>query len=90
MRKSKTLSVAKQIVDAINSSAKPSQPWCEGLIAEGDAAIEIQGLGPMRLPMRPADVRKLVDVASQAPSGKGTETIIDTRRSGQDGRTHWG
>ena len=28
--------------------------------------------------MRPADVRDLVDVASQAPYGKGTETIIDT------------
>ncbi|MEZ6119708.1 MAG: 2OG-Fe(II) oxygenase [Pirellulaceae bacterium] len=78
MKDRKTTNVASIIAAAIKSSAQPANPWCEGLISTNDTVMEIQHFGPIRLPMRPADVRKLVDVATQAPYGKGTKTIVDT------------
>ncbi|MCA9199398.1 MAG: 2OG-Fe(II) oxygenase [Planctomycetales bacterium] len=73
-----TPNVAQMIAAAIKSSARPAEPWCEGMISTSGTGIEIRDFGPIRLPMRAADVRKLVDVATQAPYGKGTKTIVDT------------
>ena len=78
MAKRKKTQIAKEIANAIGAAAKPSRPWCEGVIAEGDSGLAIRNVGPIKLPMRPSDVRKLADVASQAPYGKGTKTIVDT------------
>ncbi len=40
-------------------------------------AIEIEGIGPVKLPMRPKDVRELIARAHSAPYGKGTQTLVD-------------
>lgn len=40
--------------------------------------LEVDGLGPVRLPLGPAQSRKLIKLCRQAPYGKGTETIVDT------------
>jgi hypothetical protein len=47
-------------------------------IAANDFGITIAGAGPLPLPMRAKHVRLLGDVASPAPYGKRTETIVDT------------
>ncbi len=77
MGKTKSSSVARQIADAIKVCRKPSLPWCDGVLPEGDVGLEIEDYGPVKLPMRPADVRKLQGVVSQAPYGKGVDTLID-------------
>lgn len=78
MAKRKKTQIAKEIANAIGAAGKPSRSWCEGVIAEGDSGLAIRDVGPIKLPMRPADVRKLIHVASPAPYGKGTKTIVDT------------
>ena len=40
--------------------------------------LEIQGIGPIGLPISEIQVKKLVGVAHQAPYGKGEETVVDT------------
>ena len=42
-----------------------------------DDAIEIEGIGPLKLPMRPKDIRQLIARADSAPYGKGTKTLVD-------------
>ncbi|MBK7977237.1 MAG: 2OG-Fe(II) oxygenase [Deltaproteobacteria bacterium] len=55
----------------------------EGRISAGDLAIEVAGVGRLRLPITPVTVRKLSGVARPAPFGLGEETLFDpaVRRS---------
>jgi hypothetical protein len=45
--------------------------------------LEVQGLGPVALPLTKTQARELTRFCRQAPFGKGTETVVDTsvRRS---------
>lgn len=70
--------IVPKIVEALEQSMKPSMPWWYGPLAPVDLGLTIAGVGPVGLPLRPADVRKLSDVVRQAPYGKRTETIVDT------------
>ncbi|MEZ6090926.1 MAG: 2OG-Fe(II) oxygenase [Pirellulaceae bacterium] len=63
---------------SLESAKQPSLPWCEGGLPSCDIGLEIDGAGRIELPLRPAGFRKLCEIATQAPYGKGTETIIDT------------
>jgi predicted 2-oxoglutarate/Fe(II)-dependent dioxygenase YbiX len=69
--------IVGKIVSALEAAKRPSAPWCEGVIDAGDLGLQIKGAGPVELPLRPAGVRQLRQVASQAPYGKRTETIVD-------------
>jgi predicted 2-oxoglutarate/Fe(II)-dependent dioxygenase YbiX len=40
--------------------------------------IEVEGVGPIALPLLPAQARALIAVASRAPYGRGDRTLIDT------------
>jgi predicted 2-oxoglutarate/Fe(II)-dependent dioxygenase YbiX/ATP:corrinoid adenosyltransferase len=71
----------QQLVDCINSVKKQEAAFfSSGQIdlALAEDAIEIEGIGPVNLPMRPKDVRELIARAESAPYGKGTRTIVDT------------
>ncbi len=71
----------QQLVDCINSVKKhKAEFFSSGQIglALTEDAIEIEGIGPVNLPMRPKHVRELIAHAESAPYGKGTRTIVDT------------
>ena len=68
----------KQLVDELVRAKKPTSFCSSGTIDFGGATISIHGVGTLKLPMRTADVKKLSQVAVQAPYGKRTETIVDT------------
>ncbi|MCO5598216.1 hypothetical protein L7F22_052308 [Adiantum nelumboides] len=40
-------------------------------------SIYVQGLGQLALPLSPSDITRLVGLSEQAPSGKGTATIVE-------------
>jgi predicted 2-oxoglutarate/Fe(II)-dependent dioxygenase YbiX len=61
--------------------------------------IEVEGVGPIALPLLPMQAEQLVAAAERAPYGRGAETLVDTavRRSWQIGPDqvriagkHWG
>jgi 2OG-Fe(II) oxygenase superfamily len=41
--------------------------------------LEVEGIGAIRLPLGEVQARKLIEHCSQAPYGKGTETLVDTQ-----------
>jgi hypothetical protein len=41
--------------------------------------LEVEGIGPIGLPLGEAQARELIKRCSQAPYGKGTETLVDTQ-----------
>jgi hypothetical protein len=48
---------------------------------------EVEGVGPIALPLLPAQAVELIAVAGRAPCGRGGETLVDTavRRTWQIG-----
>ncbi|MEX1224049.1 MAG: 2OG-Fe(II) oxygenase [Pirellulales bacterium] len=74
-----TPSIIPKIVATLETASQPSEPWCQGTILTAGIGLEIAGVGPVDLPLRPAGARRLSDVARPAPYGKRTETIIDTK-----------
>lgn len=49
--------------------------------------LEVEGIGPIALPLLPAQAKQIITIAERAPYGRGTETPIDTdvRRTWQVG-----
>lgn len=47
----------------------------EAILAPG---LEVDGLGPIALPLLPTQAEELVALAEQAPYGRGQETLVDT------------
>lgn len=49
--------------------------------------IEVEGIGPIALPLLPAQAAQLIAVAERAPYGRGADTLVDTavRRTWQIG-----
>ena len=43
-----------------------------------DPGISIPSIGPVQLPLQPADAERIIGLAHQAPFGKGTQTVVDT------------
>ncbi len=40
--------------------------------------LEVKGIGPIGIPVAPADAKRMIGKASQAPYGQGEATIVDT------------
>jgi len=40
--------------------------------------LEVKGVGPIGVPVTPADAKRIMGKASQAPYGRGAATIVDT------------
>lgn len=49
--------------------------------------IEVEGIGPIALPLLPAQAAQLIEAAERAPYGRGADTLVDTsvRRTWQIG-----
>jgi len=41
--------------------------------------IEVDGVGPIALPLLPAQAKQLIKAATRAPYGSGSQTVIDTK-----------
>lgn len=67
----------KQIVAELEKAKKPISFCTSGSFDFGDSRISVAGIGQIKFPIRAADVRKLCDLAVQAPYGKLSETIVD-------------
>lgn len=67
----------KRIISELEKAKRPSSFYTSGSFNVEDAQIAVAGIGPIKFPMRTADISKLCDVAVQAPYGRRTETIVD-------------
>lgn len=49
-----------------------------GTVPPALPGLEVEGIGPIRLPISDDEARRLIAAADRAPYGRGTETIVDT------------
>ncbi len=73
------MSIAQELADILEEIDRPGDFFVAGqaeLLAPG---IEVDDVGPIALPLLPAQARQLIKAASRAPYGRGADTVVDTR-----------
>ncbi len=74
-----TMSDARQLLDALLGSLGESSSFAAfGSVAPVLPGLEVKGVGPIGTPIAEADAKRLIAKATQAPYGRGEETIVDT------------
>ncbi len=66
---------------------RPGDFYASGMIDAFAPRIEVEGVGPLALPLLPVQAEQLIAAAERAPYGRGEETLVDTavRRTWQIG-----
>ena len=80
-------SIATDIAALLGTVRVPGDFYAAGTIAFHLPRIEVQGVGPLALPLLPAQAKQLIAAAELAPYGRGERTLVDpaVRRTWQIG-----
>jgi hypothetical protein len=70
---------ARRLSEAISQATKSSRFCVADCLPAIDPSIEVDGLGAIKLPLKPALAKKLIAHCQVAPYGKGTQTLVDTK-----------
>ncbi|MCM8611763.1 2OG-Fe(II) oxygenase [Accumulibacter sp.] len=91
--------LAQDLADLLRDVRRPGDFFATGRCEIFAPRLEVDGVGPIALPLLPVQAAALVAVAEQAPYGRGSDTLVDTdvRRTWQIaadrvqlGGRHWG
>lgn len=74
-----TSSIIKKLASAISTAKSARRFHASGTISTLKSPLTIAGIGPIELPLPDATIRKLKKLASPAPYGKGTQTLVDKK-----------
>jgi len=69
---------AQALADTLAAVQRPGGFHCAGSFDIHPPRLEVEGVGSVALPLLPVQAQALVQVAEQAPYGRGTETLVDT------------
>ncbi|MEO6277058.1 2OG-Fe(II) oxygenase [Roseateles sp.] len=83
-------SINDALAAALQNVRTPGDFCASGECALSMPLIEVDGVGPIALPLLPVQAAQLIAVAERAPYGRGGETLVDTdvRRTWQVGADH--
>jgi len=80
-------SIANEFAALLSTVRTPGDFYANGTSAIFLPHLEVEGVGPVALPLLPAQAEQLIAVAERAPYGRGAETLVDphVRRTWQIG-----
>ena len=67
------------ITEAIAKAGRTANFSAAGTLSSVDPGLEVDGVGPVELPLKPKVAKQLIDVCKVAPYGKGTKTLVDRK-----------
>jgi hypothetical protein len=70
--------VADRLLKALDALDASPQFCVSGSVAAILLGLEVEGVGPVGLPISPTVARQLIEQATQAPYGLGEATVVDT------------
>src|SRR5947208_639746 len=70
--------VATQLLAVLDSLDESAHFCTSGSLAPVLPGLDVEGVGPVGIPVSPSAARQLIERASPAPYGRGEETIVDT------------
>jgi predicted 2-oxoglutarate/Fe(II)-dependent dioxygenase YbiX len=70
--------LAQALADTLAAVQRPGGFHAAGSFDIHPPRLEVEGVGTIALPLLPVQADALIEVAEQAPYGRGTETLVDT------------
>ena len=70
--------LADALATALSAVQRPGDFYASGTLDMHPLRLDVDGIGPVALPLLPAQAEELVAVAERAPFGRGAETLVDT------------
>jgi predicted 2-oxoglutarate/Fe(II)-dependent dioxygenase YbiX len=70
-------SITTDLAELLSTIKRPGSFYATGTTEIFAPQLEVEGVGPISLPLLPVQVEQLVAVAEQAPYGRGEETLVD-------------
>lgn len=77
--KPESQSLASKILDTIAKIDRPADFCTSGQCPMMLPGLNVEGLGDIGLPLTPTEAKRMIKTCRQAPYGKGTETVVDTK-----------
>ena len=78
MKQGVTMGITQKIAHVLGEIDRSGDFFTAGSAELLAPSIEVEGVGRIALPLLPAQVKPLIKVATHAPYGRGSETIVDT------------
>jgi hypothetical protein len=73
------LEIGEKLLAALDTIESPGTFASKGELPYVDPQINVQDVGPVTLPLQESQARQMIEQAHQAPYGKGSETLVDTK-----------
>lgn len=70
--------LAHDLADVLHAVEHPGDFYASGTLDMHPLRLEVEGIGPLALPLLPAQADQLIAQAEQAPYGRGGDTVVDT------------
>ena len=71
-------SMTTELAGLLSTIQRPGDFYATGSIEIFAPSLEVEGVGPIALPLLPVQAEQLIAAAEQAPYGRGEETLVDT------------
>jgi predicted 2-oxoglutarate/Fe(II)-dependent dioxygenase YbiX len=72
------MNITKELTSLLNHVQQPGSFYASGKIDAQLFGVTVDGVGQISLPLLHQQATELINIAEQAPFGKGEETIVDT------------
>lgn len=73
------MSIASELAAVPSTVQRPGDFFASGTAEMLAPRLEVEGVGPVALPLLPIQVQQLVAAADRAPYGRGEATLVDPR-----------
>ena len=70
--------IVDDVARVLDEVRRPGDFYAAGTVPLPAPGLEVDGVGPVALPLLPAQVERLAAVAERATFGRGPETLVDT------------
>lgn len=84
------MAITQKLAEILGGVDRPGDFFGAGRAEFLTPRIEVEGVGPIALPLLPVQAKKLIKAATRAPYGRGADTVVDTnvRRTWQIEANH--
>ena len=73
------MSITHDLAGILGDVDRPGDFFTSGRAEFLAPRLEVEGVGPIALPLLPSQAKQLIKAATRAPYGRGTDTVVDTR-----------
>lgn len=73
------MTITQELAEILDNIDRPGDFFATGRAEFLAPRLEVEGVGPIALPLLPAQAKQLIKAATRAPYGRGADTIVDTK-----------